>query len=124
MSLAPACFALAAVVCLSACQSMPASRDRPARLVDPDAETRAALQAAVDTVLGTRVTLSETALTDSSLLTIEHWPRSTLDNPVPQGRVLEMPVQFRLMINAGQCILVSQEDQSRHVLLDAECVPE
>lgn len=117
-------FIVAVAFCLAACQSLPASRDRPARLVNPDAETRAALQVAVDSALGTRVTLSETALTDGSLLTIEHWPRPTLGNSVPQGRILQMPLQFRLVINRGQCILVSEDDQSRHVLLDAECVAE
>ena len=106
---------------LSGCQTFDVDDDRPARIVDPDTESRAALQAAVNEALGTEVMLADDALTESSLLTIERWPAGTMDNPVPQGRILERPIQFRLVINGSDCTLVDQRDESRRVLLNTTC---
>lgn len=106
---------------LSGCQTIDADSDRPARIVDPDIESRAALQAAVNEALGSEVMLADDALTESSLLTIERWPTGTMSNPVPQGRILEKPIQFRLVINGSDCTLVDQRDGSRRVLLNTTC---
>ena len=106
---------------LSGCQTFDVDDDRPARIVDPDTESRAALQAAVNEALGTEVMLADDALTESSLLAIERWPAGTMDNPVPQGRILERPIQFRLVINGSDCTLVDQRDGSRRVLLNTTC---
>lgn len=108
----------------SACQSLAADYDQPARIVNPDAASRAALQAAVNEALGTEVLLADTALTDSSLLTIENWPAGTMDNPVPQGRILTAPIRFRLVKYGNECVLVRQEDDTRYRLADTECVAE
>lgn len=108
----------------SACQTMAADYDRPARIVNADEVSRTALQAAVSQALGTEVLLAKSALTDSSLLTIERWPAGKLDNPVPQGRILEGPVRFQLMRSGNACVLVRQNDRSRYVLTDTECEAE
>jgi hypothetical protein len=109
---------------LTGCQTVDTDLDRPARIVNADADSRAALQAAVNEALGNDVLLAEDALTDSSLLTIERWPAGTMENPVPQGRILEKPIQFRLVINDSDCILIDQRNASRHVLQDTECAAE
>ena len=109
---------------LSGCQTVNTDNDRPARIVDPDADSRVALQALVNEALGTEVMLADTALTDSSLLTIERWPRDTMDNPVPQGRILEKPIQFQLVISGSDCILIHHRDQSRRVLENTTCEAE
>jgi nitroreductase len=109
---------------LSGCQTVNTDDDRPARIVDPDADSRAALQAAVNEALGTEVMLADTALTDRSRLTIERWPAGTMDNPVPQGRILEKPIQFRLVINGSDCILIDQRDSARYVLEKTSCEAE
>ena len=109
---------------LAACQTVDADLDRPARIVNADADSRAALQAAVNDALGTEVLLAQDALTDTSLLTIERWPAGTMENPVPQGRSLEKPVLFRLVINGSDCILIDQRNESRHVLKDTDCAAE
>jgi len=109
---------------LTGCQTVDTDLDRPARIVNADADSRAALQAAVNEALGNDVLLAEDALTDSSLLTIERWPAGTMENPVPQGRILEKPIQFRLVINDSDCILIDQRNESRHVLEDTECAAE
>ena len=109
---------------LTGCQTVDTDLDRPARIVNADADSRAALQAAVNEALGTEVLLAEDALTGTSLLTIERWPTGTMDNPVPQGRILEKPIQFRLVINDSDCVLIDQRSESRHVLENTDCVAE
>ena len=108
----------------SGCQTVDTNNDRPARIVNPDAGSRAALQAAVNEALGTEVMLADTAFTDSSMLVAERWPTGTMDNPVPQGRILEKPVQFRLVINGSDCILVDGRDGRRYVLENTTCMAE
>ena len=115
---------LAALVLLAACQSVPETYDVNARIVSPDAASRAALQSAVDRAIGVSVTMSDTALTDASILTVEHTPRPTMENPAPQGRVMTMPRQFRLVKNGESCILIDQSDRSRYELADTRCEPE
>lgn len=109
---------------LSGCQTVDADNDRPARIVDPDAESRAALQEAVNEALSTEVMLADDALTETSLLTIERWPAGTMDNPVPQGRILERPIQFQLVRNDGDCYLVKKSDSARYLLRDVDCETE
>ena len=109
---------------LSGCQTVNADNDRPARIVDPDADSRAALQTLVNEVLGIEVMLADTALIGSSLLTIERWPSGTMENPVPQGRILEKPIQFQLVRNDGDCYLVKKSDGSRYLLRDVRCEAE
>lgn len=109
---------------LTGCQTVDTDLDRPARIVNADADSRAALQAAVNEALGTEVLLADDALTGTSLLTIERWPTGTMDNPVPEGRRLDKPIQFRLVVNGSDCVLVDPRNESRHVLQDTECVAE
>lgn len=109
---------------LGGCQTVNADYDQPARIVDPDADSRAALNAALNEALGTDVMLADDALTASSLLTIERWPAGTMDNPVPQGRILEKPIQFQLVRNGADCVLVKQSDGARYPLNDTDCEAE
>jgi len=103
---------------------MPDAYDKPARIVNPDDASRAALQEAVNTMFGTNVTLADNALTDSSLLTIERSPKPTMENPNPLGRNMELPFQLRLVINGSDCVLIDQRDRSRHVLPHTSCQAE
>ena len=109
---------------LTGCQTVNTDLDRPARIVNADAYSRAALQSAVNEALGREVMLADDALTDTSLLTIERWPAGTMENPVPQGRSLEKPIHFRLVINGSDCILIDQRNESRHMLKNTECLAE
>ncbi len=109
---------------VSGCQTVDTEGDRPARIVDANADSRAELQAAINDALGVEVMLRDDALVDSSLLTIERRPTGTMDNPVPQGRILEKPIQFRLVINGADCVLVDQRDGARRVLPNTSCKAE
>ncbi len=117
---------IAASLALTAlgCQTYGSNFDKPARIVNPDDASRAALADVVDTAFGTNVTLADNALTDSSVLTIERRPRSTMDNPNPLGRNMEMPFQLRLYINGTDCVLVDQRDSARYTLPNTSCEAE
>jgi hypothetical protein len=117
-------FWAAAALLLTACQTVATADDRPARIVEPDSASRAALQRAVNDALGTGVALAADALTDSSLLIIERNPPKTMDNPAPQGRIMDAPIQFQLVTDGTDCILVDRRDGTRRTLEDTRCVAE
>jgi len=104
------------------CQTVATGYDKPAQITDPSDESRAALQQTVNTALNTDVTLADDALTDSSLLIVERVIPKTMEGSPAQGRTMEMPFQFRLVINGDDCILIDLRDESRHVLQDTSCI--
>ena len=111
-------------IMLTGCQTVNADYDRPARIVNADADSRAALQAAVNEALGREVMLADDALTGSSMLIIERWPAGTMENPVPQGRILEKPIRFQLVKDGGDCVLVRKSDGARYPLSSTNCEAE
>lgn len=117
-------FVTGVALVLSGCHTMATDEDRPARIVSPDDASRAALQNTINTALRTTVVIAEDALTDSSVLIIERSPPRTLQNPNPQGLILEAPIRFRLVINGADCILVDERDSARYVLENTSCEAE
>ena len=113
-----------AVLTLTACQTMSADQDQPARISEATDASRAALQETINSALHTNVMLADNALTDSSGLTIELDPPGTMQDQVPLGRDMGKPIQFRLVLNQSDCILIDQRDGTRHVLNDTTCVAE
>ena len=109
---------------LSACQTMSADQDQAARISAATDASRAALQETVNNAMHTNVMLADDALTDSSVLAIELNPPGTMQDPVPLGRDMGKPIQFRLVLNQSDCILIDQRDGTRHVLNDTTCVAE
>ena len=124
MSKRPLLWLLAAAPAMVACQTVATSDDLPALISMPGDESRAALQQTVNAALNTVVTLADDALTASSLLVIERVMPRTMEGSPAQGRTMEMPYQFRLVINANDCVLIDQRDESRHVLQDTSCIAE
>ena len=106
------------------CRTAPTNHDKAARIVDPDDASRVALQQAVNQALNTNVLLADDALTESSLLVIERKPPRTMQSLPTQGRNMEPPFQFRLVINGTDCILIDQRDRSRYPLDNTQCKPE
>ena len=82
------------------------------------------MQQAVNQALKTNVLLADDALTESSLLVIERSPPRTMQNLPTQGRNMEPPFQFRLVINGTDCILIDQRDRSRYLLENTKCEAE
>lgn len=117
-------FLLGLVVTLAGCQTMADADDKAAIIVDPDDASRAALQSTIDGILNTVVTIAPDALTQSSTLVIERNPPRSLQNPNPQGRNMDTPMQFRLVKNGRDCILIDERDKSRHLLENTTCESE
>ena len=115
---------LAVVTLIAGCQTVSSDYDRPARIVRADDASRTALQQAVNNLLHTNVTLSDSALINSSMLTIENRPQPTMENPVPLGRDYARPMQLQLVINGTDCVLVNQQDRSRYLVPNTSCEAE
>ena len=113
---------IACAMTLAACKNVAPDADQAAVIVNPDAASRAALQQTVNTALRTDVTLADDALTDTSVLIIERKIPQSIEGSPAQGRNMEMPIQFRLVTDGTNCILVDQRDASRHILADTRCV--
>jgi hypothetical protein len=114
----------ALVVGIGACRTVATEHDKAARIIHADDASRAALQRAVNDALNTDVTLADNALTESSLLIIERSPPRSMQGVPAQGRNMDAPIQFRLVINGDDCILIDQRDRSRHNLENTTCEAE
>jgi len=117
----PVAFALIGV---AACQTVASGEDIPARILAPTQDSRAELQYNVNSALRTEVLLADDALVESSVLTITRDQPGSMQNPVPQGRIMETPIQFRLVKRGDDCILVDQRDQTRYLLEGTDCAAE
>jgi len=106
------------------CQTLVTDTDVAARITNPTGDSRKALQSAVNDALGTNVTLAGNALTDSSVLTIERNPPGSMENLPAQGRNMDGPMQFRLVLDDGDCVLIYTADDSRWTLADTHCIAE
>jgi hypothetical protein len=115
-------FAAALLMSVSGCKNVNPDTEQAAVIVNPNAKSRMALQEAVDSALRTNVLLSEDALVDSSVLVIERQTPQSIEGSPAQGRIMEMPIQFRLVKSGADCVLIDQRDLSRTVLADTECV--
>ena len=105
----------------ASCKNVAPDADQAALIVNPDAASRAALQATVNAALHTDVALADDALTATSILIIERKIPQSIEGSPAQGRNMEMPIQFRLVRNGAECILIDQRDMSRRVLADTVC---
>ncbi len=112
------------VLLVAGCQTLTAESDVPAVITDPTDASRTALRDALSEAFNdTEVTLADDALMQTSLLTIEVGARRTIENPPLTGRVLEKPMQFRLVKNGDDCVLIDLRNQSRHKLGNTTCKP-
>jgi hypothetical protein len=108
-------------ISFAGCKNVAPDADQAAVIVNPDAASRAALQTTVNAVLHTDVALADDALTETSILTIERKIPQSIEGSPAQGRNMEMPIQFHLVRNGSECILIDQRDMTRTVLTDTVC---
>jgi hypothetical protein len=104
------------------CQTVPPDADTPARILDPGPASRADLQSAVDEAMQQSVALAATALTDSDILIIERQRPRSAEGRLATGRNMDLPVQFRLVINGSDCVLIDTRDDSRSPLRNTRCI--
>ena len=120
----PSNLMLGGLLVLAGCQTVGSNDDVPAFVTNPTAASRAALQRAVNDLLNMEVTIAADALTSSSLLIIERNPPRGMQNQVATGRNMDPAIQFRLVLNGTDCVLVDTRDDSRHLLEDTTCAAE
>lgn len=111
----------ACTLALAACKNVIVDSEQPATLSDPTNASRTALQSAVNEAMHTEVLLAPDVLTETSLLIIERKARQSIDGMPTNDRTGEMPVQFRLVTNGVDCILVDQRDRAEYVLANTTC---
>jgi hypothetical protein len=117
---------IGALALLSACNSQPAlGGEEPAVIAKSTPQSRAELQRLVsEASQGAKITLAEDALTRESTLIIERNPPQDLQQRPLQGRNMEPPKKFRLLLSGDRCWLERESDRERWELLEAKCVPE
>ena len=124
MALKPGAVIAGIALVMVGCQTLASGEDVAARITNPTDYSRAALQNAVNDALNTNVALADDALTGSSVLTIERNPPRSMQSPPAQGRNMDTPIQFRLVLNGSDCILIDQRDNSRYLLEKTTCAAE
>ena len=124
MALKPGAVIAGIALVMVGCQTLASGEDVVARITNPTDYSRAALQNTVNDALNTDVALADDALTDSSVLTIERNPPRSMQSPPAQGRNMDTPIQFRLVLNGSDCILIDQRDNSRYLLEKTTCAAE
>ena len=124
MALKPGAVIAGIALVMVGCQTLASGEDVAARITNPTDYSRAALQNTVNDALNTDVALADDALTDSSVLTIERNPPRSMQSPPAQGRNMDTPIQFRLVLNGSDCILIDQRDNSRYLLEKTTCAAE
>jgi hypothetical protein len=111
-----------ATLCAAALLSATA-QERPAVIVNPTAETRAALLVAVRSALGgAEVTLADDALTRENVLIVERTGRRDTAGRRLQGRELGRPERFRLVKSGSSCVLIHERTGHRIPLEHTECL--
>jgi hypothetical protein len=113
---------LLALTALPACRSWSAPPPQPALITHPTAQSRADLEHAVSQALhGAHVRLADDALTrDSSLIIGRAQARGVNGIPL-NGRALEHPQHFRLLLRGSQCVLLHVETGKSRTLQHTTC---
>jgi hypothetical protein len=110
------------IAVLSACQMTSAQTATPAVLVNPGAQTLYEISQAVVALSGfANVTLSDSDLTQSSELVVERKHQRDGKGELLQGRDLEMPQRFQLLLQDRQCWLQQVGSSKRQLLTVARC---
>jgi hypothetical protein len=94
----------------------------PAIIPHPTAASRADLESAVSQALGgTRVRLARGALTHDSLLLVDRAQARDLRGLPLNGRELQRPQHFQLLLRGSQCVLLHVETGRAYVLAHTRC---
>ena len=113
---------LVACVALSACQMTVAPVEQGAVLTNSGAEVTQEISKALTAMTGfSSVALAAQDLTQSSELVIERKHQRMGNGELIQGRDLELPQRFQLVLQNGQCWLVHQTTKQRTLLKKAQC---
>lgn len=107
---------------LAACKHQAVRKDQPARIVNPDEKSRAALRSAVSEALhGVPVNLAGDALTHDDRLIVEGKQHRDASGNLIMGYETRMPRVFRLVKNGDNCFLVDTINKKRRYLKQTVC---
>lgn len=110
-------------VVLSACTSPSVQADKPAVIAQVNDRTHAELQQVIQSALNNvPLALADNALTQDNVLLVERVTRRDATGALLNGRVLEKPERFTLLIRGSRCVLVQDSTQREWVLKHAKCV--
>ena len=113
-----------ATLALSACLARPSTREVPAILTHPTAESRAELARVVKRALGGAVvTLADDALTADGTLVIQRAAHRDAQGRPLDGRETGRPERFRLVRAGSRCVLVHERSGRRWPLASTTCSP-
>lgn len=107
---------------LAACRSWPAERGVPAIVTHPTAASRADLERAVSQAFGgAPVRLARDALTRESVLIVGRAQARDIRGLPLNGRELQRPQHFQLLLRASRCVLLHIETGRARVLAHTRC---
>ena len=120
--LAPYLLSTLASCAVVACATPSSVPEQAAVIVQPSAQSRAALQSAVSQALHRdSVRLADDALTSDSILLIEPVRLRDAAGLPLQGRETRAPEKFRLVKSGRSCILIHERTNERQELLQTQC---
>ena len=116
---------LCALSLIEGCRTPAANPDAPALIIQPNEASRAELRKTLSGLFGGReINLADDALTDSSLLVLQHARDQESGGRPALGRDVARPFRFQLIKKEDDCFLVDMRDGKRYLLADTICVPE
>jgi len=115
--------ALAGALWAAACQTPPTEPPQPALITEMTPETQARIEAVVSEALGGRtIRISDQDLSGSSTLIIEPPSVRSRDGMPIDGRSMEKPDHFDLMLAGTECYLLHRQSGQKYRLDDIGCV--
>ncbi len=105
---------------LLGCQSQPEA-PTPAVIEGDPSNAVIEITAAISSTLGTNITLSADAFSASSLVTLEHRTRQTIEGRPATGLVTDKPEQFKLVRTHSGCAILRLKTGERIALRDTRC---
>ena len=116
---------LCALFLIEGCRTPAANPDTPALIFQPTEASRAELGKILSGLFGGReISLADDALTDSSLLVLQHARDQKPGGGPALGRDVTRPFRFQLIKKEDDCFLVDMRDGKPYLLADTICVPE
>jgi hypothetical protein len=113
-----------AAACI-ACRAGRNLQNVPAIIANPSPQTEAELRRVISSALyGAPFTMPDNPLTQSSVLTVEAVLPDDPNAANSPGSTERRTIEFRLLINGPNCILVNRQDLRRWRLTQTLCVTE
>ncbi len=109
-------------IALSGCKTMAENQDTQAVITAHTKASHAELETVFTQALhGVKPTLAKDAFIKESKLIIEQGQKQTLSGNHSNGRIMENPHHFSLVLTQGQCYVIDEKSGKRYPLSKASC---